>query len=42
MSVDDGRVVLRSRRGTSMGTAFPEMAAAAANLSAGAALDGVM
>ncbi|MFJ5228203.1 hypothetical protein [Streptomyces sp. NPDC088400] len=39
----DGRVLLRSRRGTDMTAAFPEIsAAAAAQLPEEVALDGVM
>ncbi|MFJ8024517.1 hypothetical protein [Streptomyces sp. NPDC096311] len=38
--VDTGRAVLRSRRGTEMAPAFPEIAAAAAQLPDATALDG--
>ncbi|MFF1809375.1 ATP-dependent DNA ligase [Streptomyces sp. NPDC058251] len=40
LSVDSGRVVLRSRRGTDMTRAFPEVVAGAAQLPDGTALDG--
>ncbi|MFK0172595.1 ATP-dependent DNA ligase [Streptomyces sp. NPDC090306] len=40
VSVDAGGVVLRSRRGTEMGPGFPEVVAAAAQLSDATALDG--
>ncbi|KPI01855.1 lig, putative ATP-dependint DNA ligase [Actinobacteria bacterium OK006] len=40
LSVDAGVVVLRSRRGTQMGPAFPEIAAGAAQLPDATALDG--
>jgi ATP-dependent DNA ligase len=40
VSVDAGRVVLRSRRGTDMLAAFPEIGAAAAQLPDATALDG--
>ncbi|MFH9968535.1 ATP-dependent DNA ligase [Streptomyces mirabilis] len=40
LSVDNGRVVLRSRRGTEMGPAFPEVLAGAAQLREATALDG--
>ncbi|MFI6567275.1 hypothetical protein [Streptomyces sp. NPDC050534] len=39
-SVDSGRVVLRSRRGTEMAPAFPEIVAAAAQLQDATVLDG--
>ncbi|MCZ4611347.1 ATP-dependent DNA ligase [Streptomyces sp. Lzd4kr] len=39
-SVDSGRIVLRSRRGTEMGPAFPEIVAAAAQLPDATVLDG--
>ncbi len=42
LSVDSGRVVLRSRRGTEMAPAFPEVVAGAAQLPDATALDGVM
>ncbi|MFJ9154275.1 hypothetical protein ACIRP7_40970 [Streptomyces sp. NPDC102270] len=42
LSVDAGRVVLRSRRGTEMLPAFPEIEAGAAQLPDATALDGVM
>ena len=42
VSVDAGRVVLRSRRGTEMLPAFPEIGAGAAQLPDATALDGVM
>ncbi|MEN8651648.1 hypothetical protein ABCR94_13720 [Streptomyces sp. 21So2-11] len=42
VSVDTGRVVLRSRRGTEMGPAFPEIVAEAVQLPDATALDGVM
>ncbi|MDH6626079.1 ATP-dependent DNA ligase [Streptomyces sp. LBL] len=42
VSVDAGRVVLRSRRGTEMGSAFPEVVAGAAQLPDATAMDGVM
>ncbi|MBW5249202.1 hypothetical protein JGS39_09285 [Streptomyces sp. P01-B04] len=38
----DGRVVIRSRRGTLMTRAFPEITAAAAALPGDVAMDGVM
>ncbi|MFE1590801.1 hypothetical protein ACFW6Q_34535 [Streptomyces sp. NPDC058737] len=40
MSVDDGRVVLRSRRGTEMGPAFPEAVVGAVQLPDATAMDG--
>ncbi|WTP38875.1 hypothetical protein OG258_49465 [Streptomyces mirabilis] len=40
LSVDAGRVVLRSRRGTEMAPAFPEIVAGAAQLLGATALDG--
>ncbi|MFG2351840.1 ATP-dependent DNA ligase [Streptomyces phaeochromogenes] len=40
LSVDDGQVVLRSRRGTQMAPAFPEVVAGAAQLPDATALDG--
>ncbi|MET7920989.1 ATP-dependent DNA ligase [Streptomyces avermitilis] len=40
VSVDAGRVVLRSRRGTEMASAFPEVVAGAAQLPDATALDG--
>lgn len=40
VSVDAGRVVLRSRRGTEMLPAFPEVGARAAQLPDATALDG--
>ncbi|MEU3490627.1 ATP-dependent DNA ligase [Streptomyces massasporeus] len=40
LSVDAGKVVLRSRRGTEMGPAFPEIVAGAAQLPDATALDG--
>ncbi len=40
VSVNAGRVVLRSRRGTEMGPAFPEVVAGAVQLSEATALDG--
>ncbi|WP_314416190.1 ATP-dependent DNA ligase [Streptomyces sp. DSM 40484] len=40
LSVDGGQVVLRSRRGTQMGPAFPEVVAGAAQLPDATALDG--
>ncbi|MEH0415957.1 ATP-dependent DNA ligase [Streptomyces sp. B21-083] len=40
VSVDAGRVVLRSRRGTEMGPAFPEVVAGAVQLPDATALDG--
>ncbi|MCE7051888.1 ATP-dependent DNA ligase [Streptomyces purpurascens] len=40
VSVDAGRVVLRSRRGTEMAPAFPEVVAGAAQLPDATALDG--
>ncbi|MFJ4895037.1 ATP-dependent DNA ligase [Streptomyces sp. NPDC088788] len=40
VSVDEGRVELRSRRGTDMRTAFPEIVAGATQLRDGTALDG--
>ncbi|WP_246111632.1 hypothetical protein [Streptomyces hawaiiensis] len=40
VSVDAGRVVLRSRRGTEMGSSFPEVAAGAVQLPDATALDG--
>ncbi|WP_159049458.1 hypothetical protein [Streptomyces sp. NRRL WC-3618] len=42
VSVDAGRVVLRSRRGTEMVPAFPEVVAGSAQLPDATALDGVM
>jgi ATP-dependent DNA ligase len=42
VSVDAGRVVLRSRRGTEMGPAFPEVVAGAVLLPDATVLDGVM
>ncbi|MBT2435112.1 hypothetical protein J7F01_23660 [Streptomyces sp. ISL-22] len=42
VSVDAGKVALRSRRGTGMGPAFPEIVAGAAQLPDATALDGVM
>lgn len=40
LSVDAGRVVLRSRRGTEMGSAFPEVVAGAMQLPDATAMDG--
>ena len=40
VSVDAGRVVLRSRRGTKMGPAFPEIVAGAVQLPDATAMDG--
>lgn len=40
VSVEAGRVVLRSRNGTDMGPAFPEVAAGAVQLPEATALDG--
>src|SRR3954449_9863879 len=40
VSVDAGRVVLRSRRGTEMAAAFPEVVAGAVQLTDATALDG--
>lgn len=40
VSVDAGKVVLRSRRGTEMGPVFPEIVAGAAQLPDATALDG--
>ncbi|WP_404199122.1 ATP-dependent DNA ligase [Streptomyces tauricus] len=40
LSVDDGQVVLRSRRGTHMGPGFPEIVAGTAQLPDATALDG--
>ncbi|OSC66659.1 ATP-dependent DNA ligase, partial [Streptomyces sp. 4F] len=40
VSVDAGRVVLRSRRGTEMGPAFPEVVAGAVQLPDATAMDG--
>ncbi|MEU0645981.1 ATP-dependent DNA ligase [Streptomyces umbrinus] len=42
VSVDAGRVLLRSRRGTEMGPAFPEIMAGVGQLPDATALDGVM
>ncbi|MFD9514076.1 ATP-dependent DNA ligase [Streptomyces mirabilis] len=42
VSVDAGQVVLRSRRGTEMAPAFPEVVAGAAQLPDATALDGIM
>ncbi|MFF0000590.1 DNA ligase-like domain-containing protein [Streptomyces avermitilis] len=42
LSVDAGRVVLRSRRGTEMAASFPEVVAWAVQLPDATALDGVM
>ncbi|MCX4429969.1 MULTISPECIES: hypothetical protein [Streptomyces] len=42
LSVDAGRVVLRSRRGTAVAPAFPEAVSGAAQLPDATALDGVM
>jgi hypothetical protein len=42
VSVDAGRMVLRSRWGTEMAPAFPEVVAGAAQLPDATALDGVM
>lgn len=42
VSVDARKAVLRSRRGTEMGPAFPEIVAGAAQLLGTTALDGVM
>ncbi|BCL18205.1 hypothetical protein GCM10017668_00480 [Streptomyces tuirus] len=42
VSVDAGKVVLRSRRGTETGPAFPEIVAGAAQLPDATAMDGVM
>ncbi|MEU1005914.1 ATP-dependent DNA ligase [Streptomyces tibetensis] len=42
LSADAGKVELRSRRGTEMGPAFPEIVAGAAQLPDATALDGVM
>jgi ATP-dependent DNA ligase len=42
VSVDAGRVVLRSRRGTEMAPAFPEIVAGPVLLPDATALDGVM
>jgi ATP-dependent DNA ligase len=42
LSMDSGRVLLRSRRGTDMTLAFPEAVAGAAQLPEATALDGVM
>lgn len=42
VSVDAGRVVLRSRRGSEMAPALPEIVAGAAQLADATALDGVM
>ncbi|MFC4505976.1 MULTISPECIES: hypothetical protein [Streptomyces] len=42
MSVEAGTVVLRSRRGTAMGPAFPEIVAAAGRLPDAIAIDCVM
>ncbi|GHD81104.1 hypothetical protein GCM10010317_103950 [Streptomyces mirabilis] len=42
VSVDAGRVVLRSRRGTEMAASFPEVVAGAVQLPDATALDGVM
>ncbi len=42
LSAAAGRVVLRSRRGTEMAPAFPEVVAGAAQLPDATALDGVM
>ncbi|CAM5442166.1 hypothetical protein GCM10010256_74100 [Streptomyces coeruleorubidus] len=42
LSVDAGRVVLRSRRGTDMLPAFPEIDTRAVPLPDATALDGVM
>ncbi|MFI6093524.1 hypothetical protein [Streptomyces sp. NPDC051218] len=42
ISLDSGRAVLRSRRGTSMAAAFPEVVAGADQLPDATALDGVM
>ncbi len=40
VSVDEGRVVLRSRRGTEMGPSFPEVVAGTVQLPDATALDG--
>nr|WP_244174780.1 hypothetical protein [Streptomyces misionensis] len=40
MSVDAGRLVLRSRQGTDLAPAFPEIRAAGAQLPDATALDG--
>ncbi|MFF7953722.1 ATP-dependent DNA ligase [Streptomyces griseorubiginosus] len=40
LSLDEGRVVLHSRRGTEMGPAFPEIVAGAAQLADATTLDG--
>ncbi|MBB4717737.1 ATP-dependent DNA ligase [Streptomyces luteogriseus] len=40
LSADSGKVALRSRRGTEMGPAFPEIVAGAAQLPDATALDG--
>ncbi|MEU0032198.1 hypothetical protein [Streptomyces sp. NPDC006335] len=42
MSVDQGEVVLRSRRGTQMAAASPEVVAGAGQLPDATAFDGVM
>lgn len=42
LSVEAGTVVLRSRRGTDMGPAFPEIVAAAGRLPDATAIDCVM
>jgi hypothetical protein len=42
VSADAGKVALRSRRGTDMGPAFPEIVAGAGQLPDATALDGVM
>lgn len=42
LSVDSGQVMLRSRRGTEMALAFPEVVAGAGQLQDATALDGVM
>ncbi|MFD5157245.1 hypothetical protein ACFWMJ_04105 [Streptomyces hawaiiensis] len=42
VSVDAGRAVLRSRRGTEMGPAFPEVVAGAVQPPDATVLDGVM
>lgn len=42
VSVDAGRVLLRSRRGTEMGPAFPEIVSGAVQLPEATAMDGVM
>ncbi len=42
VSVDAGRVVLHSRRGTSLATSFPEIESGSSQLPDATALDGVM